>query len=761
MPGDLTGIAGIEFRQVKAGDLADDGLSALANLAARDDYEGCKLLSCHRADDGATEAVVIEVYVELGQAKRENDVREREPVAVLTDPTCAMPTVYPLRGDFPQRLPHMNINYRGRRRSLCLFDAHADDIAHLYNPAMLVERMRWWMQKSAYSELHGTDQPLDPALAPSFWNLVLPPDFDAKVGASYAALRRSQHLLAPLMLVPWDCDLVADAPQFACSHVVTQATNHGAMIDLPENVAELIDIYSELDVDLIVEIRKLFAGDLNDPKLCARLKQGLLLLITTPLTDAVGEIRAKTTRAFMSQNVSLLDVAKALGIASDEGGAVGHLLAAQPDNDELQRQRILPLNVVEGFAPDSAQASSGRVDMPNRNMVAIGLGALGSQAVLNLARMGQTQWSLIDQDFVAPHNLARHAASGYAIGHSKAEVIAQELNELFQKQEAIPLHEAINGEETSQAVLEALEKAERVIDFSASVRVARWLASSESFEAPVSSYFVNPAGTALISLHEGQNRRVRGGVVEMAYYGLLLEHELLHAHLATSGQVQVGSCRDVSATIPQSQMALFAGLSAADIDATHDLPEACVTIWSLGDNYEVKVHRVDVPQFEEVTLNGWTIMVAPDVAATIAQARGNGDVETGGVLLGGFDLDRKTLVVIAALPSPADSDAGRTYYERGIRGVQSKIEEVERITMRHVTYIGEWHTHPTGSSSAPSDLDNTLLGWVADLRQLFLMPGLLLILGDDGLRAVLQKDAWTGNALMLSDVSPRWTGLRI
>ena len=83
--------------------------------------------------------------------------------------------------------------------------------------------------------------------------------------------------------------------------------------------------------------------------------------------------------------------------------------------------------------------------------------------------------------------------------------------------------------------------------------------------------------------------------------------------------------------------------------------------------------------------------------------------------------------------------AGRTYFDRGARGVQEAIADVERTTMRHITYIGEWHTHPAGSTSAPSSLDRTLLNWVADLRQLFLMPGLLLILGDDGLRVVVEK----------------------
>ena len=116
-------------------------------------------------------------------------------------------------------------------------------------------------------------------------------------------------------------------------------------------------------------------------------------------------------------------------------------------------------------------------------------------------------------------------------------------------------------------MLEALTQAERVLGFSASVRVARWPASSAHLENPVSSHFVNPSGTALVALHEGADRQGRDGVVEIACYTLLMAEDLLHAHLATAGQVQIGSCRDLSVTNPQSRMALFAGLAAEDVEA--------------------------------------------------------------------------------------------------------------------------------------------------------------------------------------------------
>lgn len=747
MSAELIGLTGAEFHRISSRDLTDEGLVALVDLAERHDYEGCRLLSCHRTSDGTAEAVLVEVYIELGQAELVNNIGEREPVAVLSSAGRGLPSVYPMREDFPQLLPHMNLNYRGRRRSLCLFDARPEDILHLYNPAMLVERVRWWMRKSAYGELHGDDQPLDPAIAPSFLNLVLPPDFDPLTDASYLAFPRSRQALAPILLVPSEGIDIPDVTRYACSHVVTDAVEHGAMIDLPFNVSDLMEIYAQLGVDLAAKIRELFDTDLNDPQVAARLKDALVLLITTPLKDRKGSVGATTTRAFISADVSLLDVASALGIAGLQDGAIARLISQPVDDVKLRTQPVMPLNVIDGFAQDVACAASGRKNGASRKFVAIGAGALGSQVVLNLARMGEARWHVIDPDFILPHNLARHAAPGAFIGCSKAEVLAQEINGLYQSSNATALHTAILGDDTEEPALCALRDAERVLDFSASVEAARWLAHNTQVNAPVSSYFVNPSGTELVALHEGPERSGRDGIAEMAYYAFLTADPSLHEHLYAPGHVRIGSCRDVSATIPQSRMGLFAGIAANDVDATHDLAGPMIRIWSTDASGAIAVRDRTVPQFAAATLDDWTVRIAPNVKDMIEDARGPGVVETGGILLGGFDREQKTLFVTAALPSPADSRAGRTYYERGAQGVQDAIATAELITLGHLTYIGEWHTHPAGSTSDLSDLDRTLLSWVADLRHLFLMPGLLLVLGDDGLRIVLQRDEWSGEEL--------------
>jgi hypothetical protein len=52
--------------------------------------------------------------------------------------------------------------------------------------------------------------------------------------------------------------------------------------------------------------------------------------------------------------------------------------------------------------------------------------------------------------------------------------------------------------------------------------------------------------------------------------------------------------------------------------------------------------------------------------------------------------------VTCALPAPSDSSAGASYFERGGHKIEETIMSAERRTMRHLSYVGEWHTHPIG-----------------------------------------------------------------
>ena len=110
--------------------------------------------------------------------------------------------------------------------------------------------------------------------------------------------------------------------------------------------------------------------------------------------------------------------------------------------------------------------------------------------------------------------------------------------------------------------------------------------------------------------------------------------------------------------------------------------------------------------------------------------------ETGGVLLGYYDFTVRALVLVAALPAPADSTSTTGSFERGVDGLKEAVGEASRRTAGVVGYVGEWHSHPRGHSAAPSSDDvyqliHLALGMDADG-----LPGVQLIVGENDIRVL-------------------------
>ncbi|MEP5759430.1 MAG: ThiF family adenylyltransferase [Litoreibacter sp.] len=724
-------------------DLNDPGLRALCALARRDDYSAVRFIETRRSQDESCEVVVLFVCAALGQKKTCNDVREIEPVAVKLHLGNEIPSVYPLRSDFPQSLPHMNLHYMDSRRSLCLFDAKASDVAHIYSPDMLIERVRWWMEESAHGDLHGNDQPLDPSLAPSFFDLILPRDFDQSGVVDYTAVRISGRPFSPIEIVRSDQIRDDAIHKYGCSAITTSPINHGTMLDLPSNMAELIETYGTLGVDLKVYVNELLGGDLNAVQTAKLVRSDLLLIIETPLLRPGGGFGGISTRAFLSRNTSLLEIGELLGLVAGAGDKVAKLLIpADSNTDGLAQKSILPLNVVQRFSTDSARRSSGLTEFMETGYVAIGAGALGSQVINNCARMGLNDWVIIDSDFIMPHNLARHDASDWHIGQSKAEVMSHSIDTLFGDTNTQALHEYLGIGTESDDLTQVLTSERQVVDLSAALDVSRGLAERDDIIKPIVSYFANPEGTALIELREGADRSANLTDVEMAYYWALYEMPELHDHLKVGEMVHIGSCREASVTIPQYKMAMFAAIASGCLVDQTVANDGQFKIWTVSEDSTVGLVKKTVPVPVKCNHDEWQVSVAPEVLATIDAARRAAEnIETGGILLGGCDRKNNRIFISGAMMQPNDSKAGASYFERGGRGVEQMIMNVEQRTMKHLTYVGEWHTHPKGSGNQPSDDDDNLLAWIAERRGLFVMPGIMLILGDNGFRLRTATDA--------------------
>lgn len=114
----------------------------------------------------------------------------------------------------------------------------------------------------------------------------------------------------------------------------------------------------------------------------------------------------------------------------------------------------------------------------------------------------------------------------------------------------------------------------------------------------------------------------------------------------------------------------------------------------------------------------------------LAFCREAGSRETGGILLGIYSEPHDMAVVTEVSGPPPDSARGRTWFRRGVQGLQDRINVLWK-DKRHF-YLGEWHFHP-GAAPNPSPDD------IAQMREIAASPRYtcpepdLLIIGGDPL----------------------------
>jgi proteasome lid subunit RPN8/RPN11 len=133
-------------------------------------------------------------------------------------------------------------------------------------------------------------------------------------------------------------------------------------------------------------------------------------------------------------------------------------------------------------------------------------------------------------------------------------------------------------------------------------------------------------------------------------------------------------------------------------------------------------------------LDGWTLVTDDGLLRRLAALRAAKlPNETGGVLLGTYDLARRIVYVVDTVPSPRDSHEYPTSYLRGCAGLPDDVRRIEDATAGQVHYIGEWHSHPAGHRCVPSDDDAALFAWLTTMLEGDGLPPLMMIVGDDGL----------------------------
>jgi hypothetical protein len=382
---------------------------------------------------------------------------------------------------------------------------------------------------TALGVLHEPDQPLEPFILSSAWPLILPVEFfDAGenltgVDLDVCGCQVDDERLSLIAFRAGSRPFPSGIP-FVSLALEGKPRTHGSVRGRPGTLAELHEMLTAAELDLLEALR----GRMIEWRTREDLDRvRVLLVVRLPKTRVDGgDVEEVEVWAFLAMQ-PLAELAEALGIMAEGVPLVGGRQSAAANAPET---RLDLLNPTPFLTADAARRLNGICGEGGLRLVAIGAGALGSQVVMNLARAGWGNWTIIDDDALLPHNLARHALGGHNLGFAKAEALHAAVGLLYDGRSAGGFF-VKNAYTDEAAVAAALDGADIVVDMAASVAVSRSSVASSMAGRRI-ALFLNPAGTDLVLLAEDVERQHRLDELEMAYYRALLEDPGLAEHLA-------------------------------------------------------------------------------------------------------------------------------------------------------------------------------------------------------------------------------------
>ena len=116
------------------------------------------------------------------------------------------------------------------------------------------------------------------------------------------------------------------------------------------------------------------------------------------------------------------------------------------------------------------------------------------------------------------------------------------------------------------------------------------------------------------------------------------------------------------------------------------------------------------------------------IAYLLTNEKYMGDNETGGVLIGAYDISRKRIYVVSQVRAPEDSISSPTSFIRGCVNLPERLKYIYETTLDNLTYIGEWHSHPSANTQRSKD-DVKLHKAIVDYNRENCLPGCMMILG--------------------------------
>lgn len=718
--------------------------STLAFISLRKEFEVNELRQWEINSVGRCDVIVVECVNDQVPNRNVVGIKVRERLAlVFPHNDDSPPQVRALRKDFPT-VAHLNHVGLNEPNSLCLYVDQWNLVQRTWTPQKHLQRVLWWLSATARGSLHSPDQPVERIYFDASWDLVLPPDFEAKVLRNDLAL-----VLSPIDRAEDHRTLRAefkDANEVAKNGIpvvpivlTLDSIVHGRIEHYPHNLGMLNNQLTAHGDSLLEPLRnaiRTIAGKgIRDLE-----KQFCLLILHMKVRRAANLPPENVeTRAFpICQSLAALGVATGALCEYQQQFYAHDLIGdvAQPEQSKWQDIKLLVLDVKKESTKDFAREASGiSKDDATQQRILAGLGALGSSLADIWSREAWGEWTFVDKDYVQPHNIIRHIAKNFHIGKFKVDAVKHLVEFNYHKgySSTVAVPDSILNS-SNPKIEEPLKNAALLVDATTTIEVPRDLSQRDDV-CRSASVFLTPSGDSSVLLLEDLKREFRLDCLEAQYYFAILNNDWGTGHLTNQGgSLIVGSgCRDVSTVLSIESVQLHSAILARQIRLFSKKPEACIRVWNTDrltgavSVADTRVNAIKIGYF-----GGWKIVSHAGIQSKLIKIRQEHlPNETGGVIVGYIDHKIKKIYVVDILPPPPDSQEEPTGFIRGVEGLHRQIEQVKQQTSNMVGYIGEWHSHPPFSSAAPSKDDRILMEYLTTVLSRDGEPAVMIIIGSE------------------------------
>ena len=178
-------------------------------------------------------------------------------------------------------------------------------------------------------------------------------------------------------------------------------------------------------------------------------------------------------------------------------------------------------------------------------------------------------------------------------------------------------------------------------------------------------------------LLESADRTARLDLLEMQYYRELLKNEKYSDHMSLpETMIYSGTCRSISSRISQDNVSLSAALCCKAIKLHTSNADGKIIIWThVSDSVEKESFMAEKWITREY--NGWQVELSLSLLNEMqADRRRALPNETGGVLIGAYDIARKRVYVVCQVKAPDDSISSPTSFIRGCANLPERLDDI-------------------------------------------------------------------------------------